>query len=317
MGCSDGTPRSPGGRCPCGLGAHQGGDTATGFWVGKCLSRGARGLLPAPPLHPPGGCPEPPPPEPTGALGTCQEELPAPLKKLSSHHHSELGPVTPPALPIAKPYPPLSEPGPQQQLREASGQQQVQLSLILQPPASLAASSKAAVPSPAGRSTWRGRRLPWSYLYHEGVGVVSLSLLSFFSSTQALSVGAQIQAWLALLQIRCGSSGCRVPISAVTALHRGQRASSAPWQRQGRSSSCAQLPLQSLTALRRCSRNASQLKKCHMNARCEYLKFFAAQKESPVQIVEQLRPDPATSRGCSGLVVRPPAAETCASMSPL
>lgn len=79
---SGGTPRSPGGRCPYGLGAHQGGDTATGFWVGKCLSRGARGLLPALPLHPPGGCPEPPPPEPTGALGTCQEELPAPLKKV-------------------------------------------------------------------------------------------------------------------------------------------------------------------------------------------------------------------------------------------
>lgn len=47
------------------------------------------------------------------------------------------------------------------------------------------------MPSPAGRSTWRGRRLPWSYLYHEGVGVVSLSLLSFFSSTQVTLAGPQ------------------------------------------------------------------------------------------------------------------------------
>lgn len=67
--------------------------------------------------------------------------------------------------------------------------------------------------------------------------------LTAFDPPQALSVGAQIQAWLALLQIRCGSSGCRVPGAAVTALHRGQRASSAPWQRQGRSSSCAQVCL--------------------------------------------------------------------------
>lgn len=71
--------------------------------------------------------------------------------------------------------------------------------------------------------------------------------LTAFDPPQALgalvSVGAQIQAWLALLQVSHGSSGCRVPGAALTALHRGQRVSSAPWQRQGRSSSCAEVCL--------------------------------------------------------------------------
>lgn len=82
--------------------------------------------------------------------------------------------------------------------------------------------------------------------FTKGADAVCL-FLTAFDPPQALgalvSVGAQIQAWLALLQVSHGSSGCRVPGAALTALHRGQRASSAPWQRQGRSSSCAEVCL--------------------------------------------------------------------------